>query len=1070
ISTGVHDPLYARCLYLEDDGGNSVAIVCLDLILGGFEACDSLRAEIREKAGAENAVINFSHSHSSAALGPRGRSKVSNDADSKWNDATLDSILAIVRQAKQRAEPVSLRAGRVASHVGFNRRLVDKDSGHVYMGVNRNGPAVPWVNVLIADSKKTGKPMSVLFETAGHPVIVPHTTRKTSADFPGAAVDRIREVLGDDVIAMFGQGCGGNINGFPLRSSYENAIKRGRNLGDSVLKAIKNGKPIESASLRVKMARTSLPSRPLPTAEAWEKMAEQSKDNPGRMNQLKKIKELMDADRQPPARRLDVYAVTIGKDWCLTTMPHEMFCQYELWIDKHAPFPHTMTFAYTNGYEGYIAVDAAWQLGAKGGYEAASLPNWGGQVHSKHFGPPAVGCEKIIKDAIASLWPQDAVAPIKTAHDAPQPMSPEASAAKIRLPKGFAIELIACEPLTHDPSCIAFDERGRLFVCELHGYNIEGHIDVTELNKTGVLDRKVRRIRWELQGGKIAEEAAKRQYGVVKMLTDTDGDGLMDKAKVWAEGLPPCYGVIPARGGIIVVCAPEIIFLADRNDDGNPEVRETLFRGFRTQVMERGVNNPRWGLDNWIYVGAGGTGGTIHGPHLAKPVELRHSDFRIKADGSAIEPVNGRVGTFGLTINDVGDRFPSTGGRPAMYALPLPYRYLARNPYVVTPDTNLSAATYNRGYRISQPHPWRVKRGRDPAWVKFYGGRETNSNFFSGGCSNTFYGDPLFPAEYRGNIFYCEPSLNIVHRCVVTRDGPGYKGQRATAEQESEFLASTDQWFRPMNLRVGPDGAIYIVDMYREIIEDYSAIPRFLQQQYGLDKGGNYGRIWRLAPESAVRRRPDDFSRFSAEQLARVAGDASLWRRLTAQRLLVRRNDTSAAETLTAHLRSKAAPQACIHALYTLDGLGRLRVSDVVRALKHKHHRVRIHALRLAERWLDENNALLKQVVSMTEDDGPGVRLQLAMSLGESNDVRVIEALLTLTREHGSEHWMAAAILSSSSNHAGTLLLGLLRQAVLTAGARTLLQPLAATVAGRRDGSAMSRTLATVPGLDEAAA
>jgi putative membrane-bound dehydrogenase-like protein len=1070
VSVGVHDPLFARCLYLEDGGGNAVAIVCLDLITGGFEACDSLRAEIRKQAGVENSVINFSHSHSSAALGPRGRSAVSNDEDSKWNDATLDTIVAIVKQAKQRAEPVTFRAGRAPSRVGFNRRLVNKQTGHVYMGVNRDGPIVPWVNVLVADSKKTGKPISVLFETAAHPVIVPHTTKKTSADFPGAAVERIREELGEGVIAMFGQGCGGNINGFPLRSSYENAMRRGRELGDSALKAINSSKPIESKALQVKMARTTLPSRALPTEEEWQRMAAANKDRPDHMKHLNKIKALIDSGRQPPPRRLDVYAVMLGGDWCLTTMPHEMFCQYELWIDKHAPFPHTMTFAYTNGYEGYIAVDAAWKLGAKGGYEAASLPNWGGQVHSRHFGPPAVGCEKIIKDAIASLWPAGAVALIKPAHDAPQPMTPKESASKVRMPEGFALELVASEPQVHDPSCIAFDERGRLFVCELHGYNIEGYIDVTELNKTGVLDKKVRRLRWELMGGKIAEEATKRQYGVVKMLTDTDGDSVMDKADIWAKQLPPCYGVIPARGGIIVTCAPDIIFLADHDGDGKPEVRETLFTGFRTHVMERGVNNPRWGLDNWIYVGAGGNGGTITGPRLAKPVELRHSDFRIKADGSAIEPVNGRVGTFGLTINDVGDRFPSTGGRPAMYALPLPHRYLARNPHVATPDTNLSAATYNRGYRISKPHPWRVKRGQDPAWVKFYGARETNSNYFSGGCSNTYYGDAVFPEQYRGNIFYCEPSLNIVHRCVVTRDGPGYKGQRAPAEEESEFLASTDQWFRPMNLRVGPDGAIYIVDMYREIIEDYSAIPRFLQQQYGLNRGHDYGRIWRLSPKEATRRRFDDFSKFSTAQLAMATGDSNAWRRLTAQRLLVERGAKAAAESLSKRLRANAAPQTVIHAMYTLDGLGELRSADIFHVLDHEHYGVRLHALRLADRWLDKDEALLAKVVSMTSDPDPSVRLQLAMTLGESSNEAAVDALLTLAQKHGSERWMNTAVLSSSREHAGELLLALLQSSKASKAAQSLLQPLATTVASRRDVRAMSQSLTIIAGLDEATA
>ena len=127
---------------------------------------------------------------------------------------------------------------------------------------------------------------------------------------------------------------------------------------------------------------------------------------------------------------------------------------------------------------------------------------------------------------------------IQPASDAPQPMSPEQSASKVRLPDGYRLELVANEPVVQDPSCIAFDERGRMFVCELHGYNIEGHLDVQELNKAGVLDKTVRRIRWEFQDGKIAREAAKLQRGVVKMLVDSDGDGVMDKANVWADDLP----------------------------------------------------------------------------------------------------------------------------------------------------------------------------------------------------------------------------------------------------------------------------------------------------------------------------------------------------------------------------------------------------------------------------------------------------------------------------------------------------------------------------------------------------
>ncbi|MCP4849951.1 MAG: hypothetical protein GY899_18585 [Verrucomicrobiaceae bacterium] len=406
-SVGTHDPLYARCLYLEDGEKNAVAIVSLDLIMGGFEACDYIREKILQETGIKHSLIAFSHSHSSAALGAHNHTKVKNDTDSRWNNRTIEMIVEAVKEAKQRAEPVTLRSGRAQAQVGFNRRLVNPKNGSVYMGVNRKGPVVPWVNVLVADSIKSSKPIAVLFEHAAHPVIVPHTSKLTSADFPGAAVKRIRGELGKDVIALFGQGCAGNINGFPLRSTHEKAEHAGHNLGESVLKAIAGSVPVKSNTLSIKHVRSEIPSRALPSREQWQKMAEASAKDGGRMRQLNRMKQLMDQGKKPPARRFDAYAVMAGNEWCLTTMPHEMFCQYELWIDKNAPFRHTMTFAFTNGYEGYVANDAALKMGAKGGYEAASLPNWGGQVWTRHLGPPAVGCEKIIKDTLMSLWPKD---------------------------------------------------------------------------------------------------------------------------------------------------------------------------------------------------------------------------------------------------------------------------------------------------------------------------------------------------------------------------------------------------------------------------------------------------------------------------------------------------------------------------------------------------------------------------------------------------------------------------------------------------------------------------------------
>ena len=673
-------------------------------------------------------------------------------------------------------------------------------------------------------------------------------------------------------------------------------------------------------------------------------------------------------------------------------------------------------------------------------------------------------------------------AQIKRATDAPKPLSPSESQKQIRVPAGFRVELVASEPLIQEPSCIAFDEYGRLFVTELHGYNVEGELDVRELNKTGELDREVRRLRWEFMGGEIADRAKELQYGKLKVLTDTNGDGRMDTAQLWADDLPPAYGVIPAYGGVVVVAAPEILFFADRDGDGQPEVRKTLYTGFKKREMERGINNPRRGVDNWIYIGAGGHGGVIQRPQTItdaeqtknRPaVELSHSDFRINLATQEIEPVTGRVGTFGLAINDVGDRFPCSGGQPAVYALPLDYTALTRNPWVPTPSMNHSAADYGNGFRISQPHPWRVRRRQDPAWIKFYGDRETNSNYFTGGCGGEIYNAALFPKDFQGNFFYCEPSLNIVHRSELTRDGAGYQARRAANETKSEFLASTDQWFRPMNLRTGPDGAIYIVDMYREIIEDYSAIPRFLQQQYGLDRGRERGRIWRLLPSDAPATsshallsldRPES-QHLPRSQLVALLEHPNLWQRNTAQRLVLEMEDVfnfDVVATLKQLVRSGRSPLAKIHAAHLLASLDSLDDQDLLVLFSDPDHRVRRHAAKLSgNRHLSAD--ALEKLHDLVFDPDPAVRLQVAQALAEKPGAD--DALRNLANQYGDDRWMKAAILASV-RHGGPMLPDLLKSKNLNDGERSLVVPLAASLVGSNDTIRLTEVINLLPTVE----
>jgi putative membrane-bound dehydrogenase-like protein len=656
-----------------------------------------------------------------------------------------------------------------------------------------------------------------------------------------------------------------------------------------------------------------------------------------------------------------------------------------------------------------------------------------------------------------------ACAQIPQPTDAPKPLPPEESARAFQLPDGFRMEVVASEPLIASPSAVCWDERGRMFVSELHGYNLEGQLDIEELNKTGKLDTQVRRVQAEEKFKRAAQSGT---YGVVKLLLDSNGDGRMDKAVLWATNLPPAYGLVPARGGVIVACAPDIVYLADRDDDGVVETREVLFTGFRTGMLERGVNAPLWNVDGWIYLGRGHGGGTITGPHLTAPVRLADSDFRIRADGSAIEPVTGGTHTLGSAFTEAGERFVSTTSVPGIFIAPLPWHYLARNPDAAMPS--LSVATGDKhAYQIARPHPWRQKRAEDAAYAKFYreryGASESDaSGWFTSACGPLVYQDNVLPGLH-GQYFVCEPSGNIIHRARIEADGSALKLTRVPGEERSEFGASRDSWSHPIRLQHGPDGCIWVVDYYREIIEDYSAIPRHLQQQYGLYAGHDRGRIYRLTHRDVPVGPSSDMSRLSVEALAREISSPLLWRRETAQRLLVERRAMSAVPAVRGFVADpSSAGSTIINALHSLDQLAALQPSDVAPLMGHSEPAIRIHALRLSDKWLAkaEGRALLDGMLAAAAREAePRVALQFALSLGEARDPRAFAMLARYARERLNTRWMDAALLSSLHGRGGEMLIELLREPV---AASPFLEKLAGTIAARRDDAELARTLAAM--------
>lgn len=642
--------------------------------------------------------------------------------------------------------------------------------------------------------------------------------------------------------------------------------------------------------------------------------------------------------------------------------------------------------------------------------------------------------------------------------DAPKPLPPAEAVRSFHLPPGYAMKLIASEPLINEPSGVCWDERGRMFVCELHGYNAEGQYDIDELNKTGKLDTEVRRIQ--------ASEAAKKKaeadnYGTVKLLLDTNGDGEMDKVEVWAERLPLCYGVVPARGGVIVACPPDIVYLADKDGDGRAEVRETLFTGFGVGQPERGVNAPTWGVDNWIYFGRGHSGGTITGPHLKSPAVIGNTDFRIRADGSAIEPVTGSTKTVGMAFTEGGDRFVTTTISPGLFVTPVPSHYFGRNPDAAAPLADANAADYNTCFPRAAAHPWRIQREHHAEYFAFYKKISLSdaaaSGYFTSACGPLVYQDSLMP-ELHGQYFVCEPAQNLVHRASIERNGAALRLRRLPAEEKSEFLASTDPWFHPIALHPTPDGSIAIVDFYREIIEDYSAIPRHLQQQYGVINGHDRGRIWLLTKADHKPALSETMASFDDAKLAQELRSDLEWRRLTARRLLIERQ---ALKPLSG-FDLPASTSAALAMLYAFEGCGALTANHLLTAWHHASAEVRRQSLRIADRDFAGIGSLIEKellAVNAADMDDPRVSLQAALSLGNSTSSKAVGALAQLARTHGDLPWMDTAIASSTAKREAEVLQALSPQ---PGKGQRVMENLAGVIASRGEAKELTAAIAAL--------
>jgi putative membrane-bound dehydrogenase-like protein len=569
------------------------------------------------------------------------------------------------------------------------------------------------------------------------------------------------------------------------------------------------------------------------------------------------------------------------------------------------------------------------------------------------------------------------------------PHEPAEALSTFQVLDGFRMEQVAAEPLVATPVALSFDADGRMYVVEMRDYS----------------------------------EQDKERLGRVRLLEDADGDGRFDKATIFADDLSWPTAVTCWDGGIFVGAAPDVYYLKDTDGDHKADQKRLVFTGFSRTNVQGLLNSFQWGPDNRIHGAASSGGGQITRPDVPgfKPLSVNGRDFSFDPRTLDLRAESGGA-QHGMTFDDWGRKFDCSNSDHIQMVM-FEDRYLARNPAASAPAARQSIAADGpqaEVFRTSPVEPWRIVRTRlrvtGEATGPIEGGGRA-AGYFTGASGTTIYRGDAWPRQYLGQSFTGDVGSNIVHRKILEPDGVGFIARRA--DERKEFISSTDNWFRPAQFANAPDGTLYIIDVYREVIEHPKSLPPQIKKYLDLTSGRDRGRIYRVVPDGFKQNPLPRLSSASTAELVAQLENPNGWHRDTAARLLYERQDRAAVEPLEQLASDSKLPQARMLALYVLAGLQALAPDVVLARLGDEHPRVREHAVRLSESLAAESAPLRARLVSLADDPDMRVRYQLAFSLGEITDRGRAGALATILKRDPDDKWIRLAVFSSLADGAG---------------------------------------------------
>ncbi|MBA4147551.1 MAG: c-type cytochrome [Verrucomicrobia bacterium] len=546
----------------------------------------------------------------------------------------------------------------------------------------------------------------------------------------------------------------------------------------------------------------------------------------------------------------------------------------------------------------------------------------------------------------------------------PSPVLSSAEALKsFTLQPGFRIELVADEPLVRDPVAMAFDADGRIWVAEMSGY--------MQTYEGGGEDQPV---------------------GNIVVLEDTNGDGKMDKRTVFLDNLVMPRAVSLVRGGVLVAEPPNLWFCRDTNGDLKCDEKTLVATDYGdTKNPEHTANGLLWALDNYIY---------------SADTTIR---FKSLPNGEWQRDATAFRGQWGLAQDDFG-RLVYNSNADQFRMDFVPSHYLKRNP-------NLRDA---KGLNIDPIRnqitwPIRVTPGVNRGYREGILRPDGTLEKFTAACGPLIYRGDHFPSDFYGNAFVCEPAAHLIKRNVLVEENGIMRGWQAYTN--AEFLASTDERFRPVNLNNGPDGALYIVDMYRGVLQHKIFLTSYLRKQSearDLEKPVGLGRIYRVVHEGKPLSKVPQLSKATSPELVKQLSNGNGAIRDVAQRLLVERNDRTSVAGLRQLALEGKEPLGRLHALWALEGMKRLDSDFLLQALNDSHLKVKATAIRLLEPFLttDAKDKLLIALRKEIDTDSHDVRMQLAFTLGEVKDAKAEAGMLILAKNVGNNIYLRDALVT----------------------------------------------------------